>query len=304
MKLQNPEICFETTNFCNARCIMCPREKMTREEGILDMGLYKRVIDEGIDGGLRYVCLVNFGECFLDPHIFERARYARSKELEVYTVTNASLLDEDRCRQILECFDRIRISLFGTTKDTYEKIHRGLSFEVVQENVARLFNMRQQAKDSKLKIEMYFLLMDENRYQMKDFLNKYENMADEVSVWKPHNWGDGRRYREISGQKMNCGRPFRGPVQIQWDGVVVPCCFDYDSKMPLGDLNKQSLEEVLSGREYNLLRDAHKNGNFSKFPFCDLCDQLNKREDVLVYSTIKDIKVGTVCNSGIKLNGA
>jgi len=29
-KLEHPEVRIETTNHCNAACVMCPREKMTR----------------------------------------------------------------------------------------------------------------------------------------------------------------------------------------------------------------------------------------------------------------------------------
>ena len=51
MKLINSEIRFEVTNACNARCVMCPREKMKRPQGVLDMGLYKRVLDEAYAAG-------------------------------------------------------------------------------------------------------------------------------------------------------------------------------------------------------------------------------------------------------------
>jgi hypothetical protein len=73
---------------------------------------------------------------------------------------------------------------------------------------------------------------------------------------------------------------------------VVPCCFDYNNVVTLGDLNKQSLKEIMKGEKYNKLRQAHANGDFSEFPFCNSCDQLNKREDVLIYTNIKDSSVG------------
>lgn len=301
MKLQNPEIRFEVTNRCNAQCVMCPREKMTRPQGILDLDLYKRILDEAVGFGAKQVTLENYGESFMDPRIFERARYARAKGLTVYTVSNASLIDGEKCGRLIECFDKIRISMYACTKETYEKVHRGLSFETVEENVARLIAMNKEAPSGKLRIEMYFLLLEENKHEMKRFLEKYEKMVDGISVWKPHNWGNGRGYRETSGVRKSCGRPFTGPVQVQWDGLVVPCCFDYDSTIVLGDLKRQSLYEVLTGQAYEALRNAHRGGDFSKFPFCDGCDQLHKREDVLVYTTLKNIKVGATYAMGFDL---
>lgn len=292
--LTNPEIRVEPTNMCNAKCIMCPREKMKRSQGVLDINLYKRIVDQSLDAGARKISLENFGETFLDPYIFERAEYAKHRGLDTLTITNASLLDEEKCREALKLFNVIRISMYGVTKDTFETIHMGLKFEQTRDNVERLISLRKQIKDSKTKIEIYFLLMDENKHEMQEFLNRYEKRVDAVAVWKPHNWGDGRIYRKPLGKKITCSRPFTGPLQVQWDGLVVPCCFDYDSRMILGDLNKQTIHEVFSGERYKEIRNAHQQGDFSKFPFCNVCDQLNKREDVLVYTNIKQAKVGAM----------
>jgi len=244
--LINSEIRLEPTNRCNGKCIMCPREKMKRPQGVMDFELYKRIVDQAYEAGARQISLENYGETFLDPYIFERADYAKAKAMETLTITNASLLDEEKCKKVLELFDVIRISIYGITKDVYEKIHAGLNFQQVQENARRLIALRRESKTSKTRIEMYFLLMPENKHQMEEFLKIYEPQAGAVSVWKPHNWGDGRIYREPKAKKLTCNRPFIGPLQVQWDGLVVPCCFDYDSRMILGDLNKQTVYEVLA----------------------------------------------------------
>lgn len=292
MKLINSEIRFEVTNKCNAHCIMCPREKMKRPQGVLDMGLFTRVLDEAIGYGARQVSLENYGETFIDPYIFDRARYAKSKGMKVYTITNGSLIDDGKAALIAELFDKIRVSMYGITKTTYEKVHKGLSFDNVKRNVERLFEARSRLR-SNLHIELYFLLMEENKEEKEAFISAYGKRADAVSVWKPHNWSDGRNYRRLlDKKKASCGRPATGPIQIQWDGLVVPCCFDYDSRIILGDMKKQTLRDVLHSRAYDDLRKAHKEGDFSKYPFCDMCDQLQKRSDVLVYTTIKDSKVG------------
>ncbi len=305
MKLINPEIRFEVTNKCNAACIMCPREKMKRPQGVLCMDLYKRVLDEAVEAGARFVSLENFGESFLDPLIFERARYARQKGCQVFTITNGSLFTEEMVRDIVSCFDKIRISMYGVTSETYEKIHRGLSFDKVRGNVDKLLKEKEKANSS-IKIELYFLLLKENEHEMKEFVAQYEHRADALSVWKPHNWGDGRGFRTpMDVKKVSCGRPATGPVQVQWDGYLVPCCFDYDSRIVIGDLNNNTLHEALHGLEYEKLRRAHAQGDFSPFPFCNACDQLTKRNDVLIYTTIRDSVVGATNTTyfGLKEEG-
>ena len=287
--LPNQEIRIEPTNRCNAKCIMCPREKMNRLQGVLNMELYKKIVDQAVLAGAKKISLENFGEPFLDPYIFERAIYAKEKGLQTLTISNGSLLDENKCNNIVKYFDIIRISMYGMTKDTYEKIHRGLNFDKVKNNIDYLISV---SKKSNTKIQIYFLLLEENKHEMQNFIDVYEKITSGVSVWKPHNWGDGRGYRIISEEKVSCGRPFTGPLQVQWDGIVVPCCFDYNSNMPLGNLNNQTIEEILNGEPYERLREAHKKGDFSKFTFCGVCDQLNMRQDSLVYTNIKNVKVG------------
>ncbi|MFH0771927.1 MAG: SPASM domain-containing protein [Candidatus Omnitrophota bacterium] len=295
-RIQNREIRFEVTNMCNAKCVMCPREKMSRPQGILDMGLYTRALDEAYDMGARMVSLENFGETFMDPLFFERAAYAKGKGMEVYTITNGSLFNKKMANLSIYFLDKVRFSVYGATKEVYESIHKGLNFDIVISNIEYLIKEKERLNSKSPRIEVYFLLMENNKGQVEDFKRRWLGLVDDIAIWKPHNWSDGRKYR-LAGKdqkKISCGRPVRGPIQIQWDGLVVPCCFDYNSEIVLGDIHKQSLREIITGRAYNEFRNAHAEGNFSSYPFCDSCDQLTKSEDVLIFSTNKGAKVGAV----------
>jgi len=39
----------ETTNFCNAKCVMCPHEKITRPRSHMPWELFTKIIDEILD---------------------------------------------------------------------------------------------------------------------------------------------------------------------------------------------------------------------------------------------------------------
>ena len=56
-------------------------------------------------------------------------------------------------------------------------------------------------------------------------------------------------------------------VVIAWDGRVVPCCYDYDTKLVLGDLRTSSLAEIWNSPAYVALRKAELEGR----NFTDLC---------------------------------
>ena len=119
------------------------------------------------------------------------------------------------------------------------------------------------------------------------FKNYWEPKADAIEIWKPHNFGDGRNYRhrfESRETKNTCGRPENGPLQIQWNGEVIPCCYDYNNNIVLGNAFEQPVLDILNNDKYNLLRMAHSDKEFQLFPYCDQCDQLLPHTDALVYT--------------------
>lgn len=297
MKLKDPEIRFEVTNKCNYKCIMCPRELQTRKQGDMSLDLFKKVFNEGLTIGMKMATLVSYGEPFADKKFLEKVKYAKqtAPEIELYVITNGSYISKDIANSLIDYeFDKIRFSWYGVSKESYGIVH-GVDNkykDIVTKNIEYLISERDKRGKSKPHVEVYFLQMKENEHEVEEFKQQWLGVADDVSIWKPHNWSDGRHYRDLLGEKTSCGRPDHGPVQVQWNGEVVPCCWDYNNHIVLGDVSIDTVEDVLKGTKFNALRDAHDEGKFYKFPFCDSCDQLYHTEDALVFTTIKTSEVG------------
>ncbi len=307
MKLKDSEIRFEVTNKCNYKCIMCPRELQTREQNMMSQELFEKIFDEGLTIGMKMATLVSYGEPFLDKGFKEKVTYAKkiSPETELYVISNGSLVDKDMSDFLIDSqFDKIRFSWYGVSDESYSKVH-GVDKkykEIVIKNIEYLINERNRRNLSKPHVEVYFLKMKENENEVDEFKDKWLDFADDVSIWEPHNWSDGRNYRDLEGEKNSCGRPFHGPVQVQWNGVIVPCCWDYNNSIILGNVTNNTVEEVLKGDKFNALRDAHEKKEFYKFPFCDSCDQLYKCEEALVFTTIKTSEVGKTNTNNFELD--
>ena len=61
-------------------------------------------------------------------------------------------------------------------------------------------------------------------------------------------WGERFDWPDLSASEEN--RPsfcygLRDQVGVLWDGTVVPCCLDHEGDIPLGNLYRQTLEEIL-----------------------------------------------------------
>ena len=66
-----------------------------------------------------------------------------------------------------------------------------------------------------------------------------------------------------------CIMPFN-TICITWDGLVVPCCADYNNLYVLGDLKEKSLLEIWNGSPLKKIREELQSG-IIKNPLCSKC---------------------------------
>jgi MoaA/NifB/PqqE/SkfB family radical SAM enzyme len=288
-RLLHPEVRYEVTDHCNATCIMCPRDKHAnaREHGIMDQVAYEKSIDEVVALGAQKVVLTGFGEPMLDKRLEQKIAYAKSKGLATYIISNGSVLNSNRARTILEAgLDEIRISFYGMRTETYNAVMKGLEFEKTMSGLMAFLQLRDQMK-AKTRVQISYLELEENKIDTQAFRAFWEPKVNAIEIWKPHNFGDGRDYRKRLNEdkvKTSCGRPENGPLQIQWNGEVIPCCYDYNNRIILGNAFETPVLDILNGPKYRLLRYAHRTKQFHLFPYCDQCDQLLPHADALIYT--------------------
>lgn len=287
-QLLHPEVRYEVTDHCNASCIMCPRDKHEhgREHGIMSQEAYERSIDEVVNLGAKKVVLTGFGEPLLDRRLERKVAYAAAKGLSTYFITNASALTTSRSKKLIEAgLSEMRVSFYGMGSSTYNAVMQGLDFEKTKSKVLEFLRLRDEM-GAKTRVQMSYLELDENKNDTRGFREFWEPRVNAIEIWKPHNFGDGRDYRHRldDSHKTSCGRPENGPLQIQWNGEVIPCCYDYNNQIILGNAFQTPVLEILNGPKYRLLRYAHRMKKFGLFPYCDQCDQLLPHADALVYT--------------------
>lgn len=279
------EVHIENTNACDAHCIMCPREKMTRKIGFMDYDLFCKIIDQIISTwGVDSIHLHGFGEPLLDRELPEKIAYAKKNGMrDTYIVTTASRLTEEMTVKLLNSgLDRMKISISGVTKESYEKIHEGLAYEEVEENILRFLSIRKRMNKKNPSLIMQFLPQDENRYEEEDFFKKWGQLidcqnGDRLAKFGLHNWVKGKSYRDTHSfalKRRSCGWPFR-VMQILWNGDVVPCCYDFNGEMVMANLKKCSVEEAWNSPLFKEFRALHLAGEFKELALCNECDQLD-----------------------------
>jgi len=280
MFTQTNEIRIETSTICNYRCLMCARDTFCRKQEIMPNSLFDSIIAKTRRElpHIRIATVSGFGEFSTDPQWRRKVVTAANNFERIHIVTNISLLDEKDLLFLLNYVSDIRISVYGLDQATYKAIHNPPS-SITYQMIHKLIHFLIQNKNSNQRIILNYIEIDANRHQTTDWISYWEEKVDLIEVWKPHNWIDSKCYRELSTQRLpTCGRPFNGPIQVQVDGTVNVCCFDYNGEMLIGDLRTESFAKIFNGDRMEYIQKLHTGGNADQLPLCRICDQRNSHE--------------------------
>jgi len=268
------------TNLCNAECIMCPHPKL-KKMGTMDMKLYRKIIDNCQKLKMKSVTLSFFGEPLLDKTLIGKIKYAKEKGLIVAFYSNASLLNEEWARDLIESrLDGITISMDGYSKETYEKIRKKLNFETTKKNILGLINMKNRLKKENPKINLVLVELEENKKEIKQFYNEWKGKVQGINIINMRNWANTIQKEGTKGSLHFNKKLKRKPcplmwmeLVVDWDGNVVLCSDDWNHTTILGNLKKQSIEEIWKGEKLKKIKEAHMNGEFHKIPLCSGCNR-------------------------------
>ncbi len=290
MYYKNKQINIEVTNKCAAKCVMCPREKMIQPIEVMSQKVYEKIITDAVNEGIELIDIVGYGDAFLDRGLFEKIKFTKKlkPDMKIYLCTTANAMQPKYFEDIVKYIDIMKFSIYGVSPEIYKKTMGGLSYEKSMRNLLAFL----ESNKNKVYTVGNFVKLPENEHEMQDWINFWEPKLSEVSVWKPHNYLDGRKYRDISNAKQTtCGRPLEGPLNIAVNGKAHVCCLDYNKLLVVGDAKTMTINEIMNSKELKHIQEKHKKNDFSGL-ICKDCDQTVHDETVLIYKTNPKRKVG------------
>lgn len=292
---ENNELRFEVTTKCNYNCIICPREQLTRKLETMSFETFKFLFDKIIHESSQFntITFPGMGEPLMDNTLDEKIIYAKEKGFTVLLLTNGSLLSVKRFKRLEDIgTDSIRVSIHGDSPESYSVVHRVKKLEMFQQIKRNLTEISEIKKHTKLLLT-YNVVDGYNYSSLDSWIAYWNDRVDLIEVWHPHNWVNAKEYRIVQPKKMKtCGRPWKTPLQVQVDGTVNMCCFDFDGKLLLGDLKTQSLKEIFESPMFKKILQHHSTGDFEGSGLiCEDCDQRNAdKSDVMVYNSKFEIR--------------
>lgn len=287
-------ISIENTTLCAADCKMCVRKKYRGPLANMKQELFEKAVNEAVECGVEMMTLTGFGEPLMDSEIERKLAYIKEQHpgLKVALTTTAHRLQGHLLDVICTYLDEINFSMYGINKETYEYVHGGsLVFEENKKNIDDLL-----AREKRPYAIVSYVDMPATHEYIEEWKNYYEGKADQVNVWKLHRWPHSDD-KDLSFKQCTPCRCLRldtlNGLYIKVNGEVSPCCFDYNTELSLGNINKNTLQEIINGPVIGRLRAMQEEDRLrTSDMICGDCDQLYSREDALLYSSNKTMCVG------------
>lgn len=278
------ELMIEPTNICNLRCPLCPTGNGTslRKRGNMNLKQFKNIIDQ-LEDEIRKVIFWGFGEPFIHKQAVDMIKYASDKKMLVLTSTNGTTLNNKTlAREIVNSgLWTLYIALDGLTQETLSKYRVGADINDIQSGVQLLKNERQNRGLTTPELILQFVVTRENEHELElaetffkessfdKWSVKHANvmattddpMFDDMAERYIPRTGKNSRFQRradgklrIKGDVQNkCSKLFE-QTMINWDGTVIPCCWDPQSEHIFGNALEDGFTKVWYSENFTKFR--------------------------------------------------
>lgn len=249
----------EISNICNLQCTFCP--EVERDKKILSSTQFRKILKEVLPH-TEQICLHLMGEPLAHPEFKEILQICEEEGATIHLTTNGTFLGKFGFETFFKAksIRQINFSLHSFKDNFPGQDMRPYLYDILQFSKEaltarpemyinyRLWNL---GTDSGTKMENqdiidhiceFFQVGINERVHVG--LNKSKNITGRVYFHFDSRF-EWPSYKDPDqGEKGFC-HALSQQIGIHADGTVVPCCFDKEAGIPLGNVLTQSFEEIL-----------------------------------------------------------
>lgn len=266
------KIYIEITNNCNLRCSFCSIDKRKKDIITLDKMEY---LLSNINDYTDYIYLHVKGEPLLHPHFKEILDLCEKYNKYVNITTNGTLLKERLSELNHSIIRQINISLHSENNklnylnDIFYAVDN-LKDKIV---VYRFWALNNSVLDDKMnmfvkKIVEHYNLSTE--YVEKIKTEKHIKIKDTIFVDKKNEFIWPNIKNHYYNESGFC-YALKDHLAILVDGTIVPCCLDSEGIIGLGNIYKDSLENIINSDRYQIMKTGFCNKKVTE----ELCKHCN-----------------------------
>lgn len=275
-------ITVEFTNICNLRCPYCTSPLHRRPQGMMTEEVFTALVRQVRDFGIDRVRIVGNGEATLHPRFNDMVRRLAPACGYLTLVTNGQRLDRGTITSMLEAPLRlIEISVDSNSKEKYESVRVGASFDKLLANLVTLKQSRDKMKAPAL-INIRAMIHPSERASESGILDFWKPYGDTVIPQYLHD--EGRNGEVLTDALFLHSTPERYPrctlplkaMGVMWNGKV-PLC-DFSEKQTgnpegllLGNITEDTLQSLWNHKIMIEYRRGHKDREVARIPICRGC---------------------------------
>lgn len=294
------QLYIEFTNYCNYDCIFCINSQKTKQ--IIRL---KDFIDfESLIQRANTIDITGYGEIILHPDFNEIVETLTKYNKKFSMSTNGVGLTKEKVDVLCNSpIYLLNISLNSLNSETYQKLNRNkCDLNIVLQNIEYLFTRK-----LNFNVKFSFVINNYNFNELENFINfanshnkswiSFYDLTPTITSYpiglKLNDTIANRQYLDkmvkyakslgliINSFNLDMNVDNKKQIKLQEclelchppfdsffigaNGNVTPCCWNHTI---MGNITKQSLDEIWLGEKYNELRSAIYSGN-SKF--CQNC---------------------------------
>ena len=298
----------ETTNYCNMKCVMCPRTTTMQRKNIwINDDLFEEMLNqtkvykddelnkfwewlekdakfdhkETSENGFYFSvvsrCLIlhGYGEPFLDKYLIKRLKACKEKNIPTYFSCTPATMTVDKAVEAMENgLTVLKFSLDAMDDEKIKKI-RGKKANY-NESIEKIFKLIEIKKKKNLKTLLVpCMIAFDKKEESINLHEKFLNFWKDEDVYAYVKSQDNRWYFEQDKDLKNMSLYATKYCEFPWtsttvmaEGNVVPCTQISNNEIVLGNVKEKNLEDIWNGKKYNELRKMHITGNFPKGHKC------------------------------------
>lgn len=276
------------TRACNYSCHFCYAMMQENKRQTITKDVIYRFLDDCAEIGVKGISFVSDGESTLSPAFVDAIKRGHANGISMASGTNASLLNEQKIREILPALTYLRVNFSGGERARYARIMgvKETMFDRVCDNIRTMMKVKKEL-GLKTTIGIQMVLMPEDADQIiplakvgkelgvdyaiikhcsdneDGFLGvdygKYKDLHETLRAAERESEGPYKVYIKWSKIKAEGRRSYQrcyGPpflIQLSGSGLVAPCGMLFNErykKFHMGNICETSFKDIVKSDRY------------------------------------------------------
>jgi radical SAM protein with 4Fe4S-binding SPASM domain len=281
-------IYIEITNICGLQCDFCPTSAVNNK--IMQLDFFENIVEQASYFTNEIVCHV-MGDPLVLSNIGDYLDIIKKYNMKAMLTTSGFYMQKHIPKVLLHpCVRQLNISL-----NSFNKNSPKITLEEYLNPILELCNAKiEHYNEPFLNLRLWNMDNDNSEAEFNDLILASLEQFFGIKIKKN---SDKKGFRLASKIILHFDDYFQWPslsnqiygdgycgglsshIAILNDGIVVPCCLDYEGVINLGDLKNEKLKDILESQKSKSIRDGFKN-KIATEELCQKCSYKNRFDEL------------------------